>query len=128
MVLATALHGQPSCTRVFFAEAYEQPGLPTLYALLKAPSRKLLNLRGNERVGVFVGPERPTHWTEAHGRAEVLTAPNERELARRLVLAKAPEAGPFLARVSAEPIRIRLTWLRLTDVTVEPRLSLEMDA
>jgi nitroimidazol reductase NimA-like FMN-containing flavoprotein (pyridoxamine 5'-phosphate oxidase superfamily) len=126
MVLATEIEAQPSCTRVFFAETYETGELPTLYALVKSPSRKLANLRANPRVGVFVGPERPTSWLEAHGRAAVLEDPHTRERAQTLVLTKAPEAGPFLARVIAEPIRIDLSWLRLTDVTTEPRAVLEL--
>jgi nitroimidazol reductase NimA-like FMN-containing flavoprotein (pyridoxamine 5'-phosphate oxidase superfamily) len=126
MVLATEADGQPSCTRVFFAEVYEASDLPTLYALVKSPSRKLVNLQANPRVGVFIGPEQPTSWLEAHGRAAVLEDTRARERALALVLAKAPEAGPFLARVIADPTRIDLSWLRLTDVTAEPRAVIEL--
>jgi nitroimidazol reductase NimA-like FMN-containing flavoprotein (pyridoxamine 5'-phosphate oxidase superfamily) len=126
MVLATEMDGQPSCTRVFFAATYETSELPTLYTLVKSPSRKLANLQANPRVGVFIGPERPTSWLEAHGRAAVLEDPRTRERAQALVLAKAPEAGPFLARVVADPTRIELFWLRLTDVTAEPRAVIEL--
>ena len=143
LVVATVADGQPWCTRVFFAEAFERDGepddeeggaehdgpeagsLPTLYVLAKTPSRKLANLRANDRVGIFVGPEQPTAWLEARGRATVL-AGQEAAAARQRVLAKAPEAGPFLARVTAEAVRIRLGWLRLTDVRVEPRRVIEL--
>ena len=137
LVLATVADGQPWCTRVFFAEAFdadvgrrdgadddpEDGRLPTLYVLAKAPSRKLANLRANDRVGVFVGPEQPTAWLEARGHAAILAAAAD---ARARVLAKAPEAEPFLARVTAEAVRIRLGWLRLTDVRVEPRRVIEL--
>ena len=139
LVLATVADGQPWCTRVFFAEAFdadvgrrdgadddpEDGRLPTLYVLAKAPSRKLANLRANDRVGVFVGPEQPTAWLEARGHAAVLTG-DAAAVARERVLAKASEAGPFLARVTAEAVRIRLGWLRLTDVRAEPRRVIEL--
>ena len=130
LVVATVADGQPWCTRVFFAEAFEDDAgedgpLPTLYLLTKTPSRKLANLRANDRVGVFVGPEQPTAWLEARGHAGVL-AEQDADAARERVLAKAPEAGPFLARVTAEAVRIRLGWLRLTDVRVEPRRVIKL--
>ena len=130
LVVATVADGQPWCTRVFFAEAFDNDGggdhaLPTLYLLAKTPSRKLANLRANDRVGIFVGPEQPTAWFEARGHAVVL-ADERAAAARERVLAKAPEAGPFLARVTAESVRIRLDWLRLTDVRVEPRRVIEL--
>ena len=129
LVGATVADGQPWCTRVFFADAFEAGGedgpLPTLYLLAKAPSRKLANLRANDRVGVFVGPEQPTAWLEARGHADVLTEPDA-AAARDRVLAKAPEVGPFLARVTAVAVRIRLGWLRLTDVRVQPRRVIEL--
>ncbi len=131
VVVATVAEGQPWCTRVFFAEAFEggdgpeTGAFPTLYLLAKTPSRKLANLRANDRVGVFIGPEQPTAWLEARGHAEVLAEPDASR-ARDRVLAKAPEAGPFLARVTAVTVRIRLGWLRLTDVRAEPRRVIEL--
>lgn len=130
LVIATVADEQPWCTRVFFAEAYEDHGTgdvapPTLYLLAKTPSRKLTNLLANDRVGVFVGPEQPTAWLEARGQSRIL-AGQEATAARERVLAKAPEAGPFLARVTAEAVRVRLAWLRLTDVRVEPRRVIEL--
>ena len=130
LVVATVADEQPWCTRVFFAEAFEEDGcegvaLPTLYLLVKTPSRKLTNLRANDRVGVFVGSEQPTAWLEARGLAEVLSDPDA-AVAREQLLAKAPESGPFLARVTAEAVSIRLGWLRLTDVRVEPRRVIEL--
>ena len=138
LVLATVVDGQPWCTRVFFAEelggepcfAEELGGEPclTLYLLAKTPSRKLTNLEANDRVGVFVGPEQPTAWLEARGRATVLRDPTDDAAARARVLAKSPEAGPFLARVTAEAVRVRIEWLRLTDVRVTPRRVIEIEA
>ena len=130
LVVATVADRQPWCTRVFFAETFDGDGgedvaLPTLYLLAKMPSRKLTNLGANDRVGVFVGPEQPTAWLEARGRAAVLSG-SDASTARDRVLTKAPEAGPFLARVTAEAVRIRLGWLRLTDVRVEPRHVVEL--
>ena len=130
LVIATVADEQPWCTRVFFAEAFEEQGAdttspPTLYLLAKTPSRKLTNLLANDRVGVFVGPEHPTAWLEARGQAIVLAGDAAAD-ARARVLAKAPEAGPFLARVTAEAVRVQLAWLRLTDVRAEPRSVIEL--
>ena len=138
LVVATEAEGQPWCTRVFFAETFgaETPealtaptdGLPTFYAMTKMPSRKLTNLAANARVGLFVGPDFPTAWLEARGIAEILADPGETQAARNLVLAKSPEAGPFLARVTAVAVRINVRWLRLTDAATDPRRIVERGA
>lgn len=128
LVVATEAAGQPWCTRVFFAEAWEGGDLPTLYALAKTPSRKLENLTHNPRVGLFVGPDFPTAWLEARGTARVVTAPSADRRVRDLVLGKSPDAGPFLARVTAVAVRIEVGWLRLIDANAEPRLIVELGA
>jgi nitroimidazol reductase NimA-like FMN-containing flavoprotein (pyridoxamine 5'-phosphate oxidase superfamily) len=133
LVIATEADGQPWCTRVFFAETFgaETPGddaLPTFYAMTKTPSRKLTNLATNARVGLFVGPDFPTAWLEARGTATMLADPGETQAARDLVLAKSPEAGPFLARVTAVAVRIEVGWLRLTDAATDPRRVVERGA
>jgi nitroimidazol reductase NimA-like FMN-containing flavoprotein (pyridoxamine 5'-phosphate oxidase superfamily) len=133
LVVATEAEGQPWCTRVFFAETFgsavsEEGDLPAFYVLAKTPSRKLTNLATNTRVGLFVGPDFPTSWLEARGTAEVLDDPGETQAARDLVLAKSPEAGPFLARVTAVAVRIDVRWLRLTDAATDPRRIVERGA
>jgi nitroimidazol reductase NimA-like FMN-containing flavoprotein (pyridoxamine 5'-phosphate oxidase superfamily) len=126
LVVATEAEGQPWCTRVFFAETFERGELPTLYVLTKTPSRKLENLTANPRVGLFVGPDYPTAWLEARGTAEEVADPGEAARGRALVLAKAPQAEPFLKRVTAVTVRIEVGWLRLIDAATDPRLIVEL--
>jgi nitroimidazol reductase NimA-like FMN-containing flavoprotein (pyridoxamine 5'-phosphate oxidase superfamily) len=126
LVVATESAGQPWCTRVFFAEVFERrDGLPTLYAMAKTPSRKLANLMANPRVGLFVGPDFPTAWLEARGTARQVEDAREAAHGRELMLTKSPEAGPFLARVTAVAVRIDVEWLRLTSAATDPRYIIE---
>src|SRR6202023_941084 len=73
LAIATEHEGQPYVTRVFFVEELVTESRLKLYGTFITSSRKLVNLRENPRVGLFIGPSTPSIWLEATAEASILT-------------------------------------------------------
>ncbi len=116
LLIATERDHQPYTTGAFFAEEFTESGDLVLYFTFIVTSRKLANLRDNPKVGLFIGPRQPTEWLEGTGTAQVVEDPQEAERARRLVMAKSELAGTFIAKVPIVPVRVVVTWARITDL------------
>jgi hypothetical protein len=117
LVLATVdAGGAPEAASVFYAPV-DDGGVPVLVCALLSPSNKLAHLRGNPRAGVYIGPQSPTRWLQASVVATIVDTPEERESRLAQLLAHAPDAGVFVERVPVTPVVLRITSLKLTDLT-----------
>src|SRR5258708_8850101 len=109
LVIATEHEGQPFATRIFFVEDPATETACTLYGTLLTNSRKLVNIKQNPHVGIFIGPDQPSTWMEATAYAHVLD--EARALALRDKLApKSPPPAPLISLLAtaAGPLTIPL--------------------
>jgi nitroimidazol reductase NimA-like FMN-containing flavoprotein (pyridoxamine 5'-phosphate oxidase superfamily) len=122
LVIATEHEGQPFVTRAFYVEKPIEAGDTslTLYGTFIVTSRKLANLRENARVGLFIGPDRPSVWLEATARAYAIEDEQASAEAREKLEQKSPTAAAFIARVPIVAVEIRVGWLRITNLTGGP--------
>ncbi|HEY7348292.1 MAG TPA: pyridoxamine 5'-phosphate oxidase family protein [Ktedonobacterales bacterium] len=116
LLIATERDHQPFTTGAFFAEEISENGDITLYFTFIVTSRKLANLRDNPKVGIFIGPRQPTEWLEGTGAAQVVEEAQEAERVKSLVMNKSELAGKFMAQVPIVPVRVAVTWARITDL------------
>lgn len=119
LVIATEYEGQPFVTRAFYVEKPIEANDTslTLYGTFIVTSRKLANLRENGRVGLFIGPDRPSVWLEATAYAYALEDEQVSATVREQLGQKSPTAAGFIARVPIVAVEIRVDWLRITDLT-----------
>ncbi len=121
LVIATQDGDQPYATRAFYVEkpldAHDTS--LDLYGTFIVTSRKLANLRINPRVGLFIGPDKPSAWLEATAHARVLDD-DESTAVKANLSEKSPLAGAFIAQVPVAAVRLSLRWLRLTDLAATP--------
>ena len=116
LVLATVRDGRPWVASVFYAPQ-EADGAVTLTCTLLASSGTLANLRADPHAAVFVGPREPTRWLQATATAAIVEDEPARQDAINRLLAHAPAARVFVERVAVVPVVLRLTGLKLTDLT-----------
>ena len=116
LLIATERDHQPYTTGAFFAEEITDSGNLVLYFTFIITSRKLANLRDNPKVGIFIGPRQPTEWLEGTGKAYVVEDAQEAERVKQLVMTKSELAGKFMAQVPILPVRVDVTWARITDL------------
>ncbi|HEU5369726.1 MAG TPA: pyridoxamine 5'-phosphate oxidase family protein [Ktedonobacterales bacterium] len=116
LLIATERDHQPYTTGAFYAEEITESGDIILYFTFIVTSRKLANLRDNPKVGLFIGPRQPTEWLEGTGIARVVEDAEEAERAKQLVMKKSELAGQFMAMVPIVPVRVVVTWARITDL------------
>jgi hypothetical protein len=116
LVLATERDGRPWIASVFYAPAETAGGL-TLTCALLATSGKLANLRRNPHAAVYVGPREPTRWLQASAVASILDREDAARAAIQRLLAHAPAAAVFVEKVPVVPVMLRVTGLKLTDLT-----------
>lgn len=119
LVIATEHEGQPFVTRAFYLEKPIEAGDTslTLYGTFIVTSRKLANLRENARVGLFIGPDKPSVWLEATAHAYALEDEQVSAEVREKLGQKSPTAAAFIARVPIVAVEIRVEWLRITNLT-----------
>src|SRR5260370_24060564 len=117
LVIATEHKGQPYATRIFFVEDAITETTVTLYGTLITNSRKLANLQHNPQVGIFIGPDQPSAWMEATAHARVLENEDEAAQVRPKLAEKSPTAGAFISRVRTATVELKISWLRITDLT-----------
>lgn len=120
LAIATEHDGQPYVTRVFYVEQPIQDEQLTLFGTFITTSRKLANLRQNSRVGLFIGPERPTVWLEATARARIISEESEGAAIRELLSKKSVVAAAFIARLPIVAVELQVNWLRITNVAANP--------
>lgn len=116
LLIATERDHQPYTTGAFYAEEINERGDIFLYFTFIVTSRKLANLRENPKVGIYIGPRQPTEWLEGTGIAQVVEDPEEAERTKQLVMTKSELAGQFMAQVPIVPVRVAVTWARITDL------------
>jgi uncharacterized protein YhbP (UPF0306 family) len=120
LAIATEYEGQPYVTRVFYVEQPIHDDTLILYGTFITTSRKLANLQQNPRVGLFIGPQQPTVWLEATGRARVITDEVMSAGVRKQLGQKSAVAAAFIARVPTAAVELQVNWLRITDVAANP--------
>ena len=122
LVIATEQEGQPFVTRAFYLEKPIEAGDTslTLYGTFIITSRKLANLRENPRVGLFIGPDKPSVWLEAIANAYAIEDEQASAEVREQLGQKSPTAAAFIARVPIVAVEIRVDWLRITNLTGGP--------
>lgn len=126
-VVATARDGLPWISGSFFAPHWTPDGELCFYCAFRCNSYKLATLRLNPQAAVYVGPDRPTRWLQAGVVGTVLADAVERNRGLAFLLAHAPAAGPFLATGQIEVVRFQPTRLNLRDLTVSPRLRVDLE-
>jgi len=122
LVIATQDGDQPYATRAFYVEKpLDAHGTALdLYGTFIVTSRKLANLRTNPRVGLFIGPDKPSAWLEATAYARVLDDDEESAAVKANLSEKSPVAGAFIAQVPVAAVRLSVRWLRITDLAATP--------
>lgn len=111
MFLASAGDAGPWVNGVYFAES----GLFTLYLVLEQRGRTLAAVRAQPRVAVIVSTGSPMDpFLQASAEAEVLDGAAA-DRARATLLAKVPQAAPFLA-APIEAARLTVAGWRVTDI------------
>ena len=120
LIIATEHEGQPYATRAFYVEQPVNDTNLTLYGTFITTSRKLANLRQNPRVGLFIGPDRPTAWLEATAQAHVLTDEQAGKAAIERLGKKSAVAAGFIARLPIVAIELQVNWLRITNIAANP--------
>ncbi len=122
LVIATEHEGQPFVTRAYYVEKPVEAGDTslTLYGTFIVTSRKLANLRENERIGLFIGPNEPSAWLEATAHAYALEDEQASARVRERLGQKSPSAAVFIARVPIVAVEIRVDWLRITNLAASP--------
>ena len=120
LAIATELDGQPYVTRAFFVEEpVSETGLK-LYGTFITTSRKLANLKQNPRVGIFIGPDKPSAWLEATAQARILTDESASAVVCENLGKKSPMAATFIARVPIAAVELTINWLRITNLAAKP--------
>jgi nitroimidazol reductase NimA-like FMN-containing flavoprotein (pyridoxamine 5'-phosphate oxidase superfamily) len=122
LVIATEEGDQPYATRAFFVEKPLDTNDASLdlYGTFIVTSRKLANLKANPRVGLFIGPDKPSAWLEATAIASVVEGEAETAAIKTNLSEKSPAAGEFIARVPVAAVRLSVQWLRITDLAAIP--------
>jgi len=120
LAIATEHEGQPFVTRAFFVEEPLDESSLRLYGTFITTSRKLSNLQQNPRVGIFIGPSQPSAWLEATALARTLEDKSASSKVLENLSRKSSVAAGFIARVPVIAVEMRVTWLRITDLTAEP--------
>ena len=120
LAIATEHDGQPFVTRAFFVEEPVSENRVRLYGTFITTSRKLANLQQNPRVGIFIGPSQPSAWLEATALARTLNDESESSMLLENLGKKSPVAAAFIARVPIVAVEMRITWLRITNLTASP--------
>jgi uncharacterized protein YhbP (UPF0306 family) len=111
MFLATAGDAGPWINGVYFAEE----GLYALVLVLEKRGRTLAAIRNQPRVAVMVSTGSPADpFLQARAEAEVL-ADDAAEQARTTLVAKVPQAAPFLS-APVEAVRLTVAGWRVTDI------------
>jgi uncharacterized protein YhbP (UPF0306 family) len=111
MFLATAGDAGPWVNGVYFAEE----GLYTLFLVLERRGRTLAAIRSQSRVAVIVSTGSPTDpFLQASAEAEELSGAVA-ERARGALLAKVPQAAPFL-EAPVEAVQLTVAGWRVTDI------------
>jgi uncharacterized protein YhbP (UPF0306 family) len=111
MFLATAGDAGPWVNGVYFAEE----GLYTLFMVLERRGRTLAAIRSQSRVAVIVSTGSPADpFLQAAAEAEELSGAAA-ERARAALVAKVPQAGPFLD-APVEVVRLTVAGWRVTDI------------
>ncbi len=120
LAIATELDGQPYVTRAFFVEEPVSDTSLKIYGTFITTSRKLANLKQNPRVGIFIGPDKPSSWLEATAQARILTDESATAVVRENLGKKSPIAATFIARVPIVAVELRVNWLRITNLAAGP--------
>jgi hypothetical protein len=123
LAIATEHDGQPFVTRAFFVEEPVSESSLRLYGTFITTSRKLANLQQNPRVGIFIGPSQPSIWLEATALARILNDESVSSIVLENLGKKSPVAAAFIARVPTVAVEMRITWLRITNLTANPRYT-----
>jgi hypothetical protein len=111
LFLATAGEAGPWVNGVYFAE----DDLFTLSLVLERGGRTIAAIRSQPRVAVIVSTGSPGDpFLQATADAEVLVG-GAAEYSCNLLLAKVPQAGPFLA-APIETVRLTVNTWRVTDI------------
>ena len=125
MILATAEHGQPWTSGVFFAHEVTPDGKLVLYATMLQGSRKVETLQKNPRVGFYVGPREPSRWLQGAGRAVVARNPEVIAKGTAIVREQAPGAAMFIDRVPVHLVRIFVEQAQLVDLAGRYKAELQ---
>jgi hypothetical protein len=120
LAIATVHDRQPYVTRVFFVEEPVNDSSLKLHGTFITSSRKLANLRENPRVGLFIGPDKPSIWLEAIAEAHILTSDSDIAAVREKLGKKSVTAAGFLARVPIAAVELEVKWLRITNLMGGP--------
>ena len=120
LAIATVHNGQPYVTRVFFVEEPVNDTSMKLYGTFITSSRKLANLHENPRVGLFIGPDKPSIWLEATAEAHILTDDSAIAAVRENLGKKSAVAAGFIAQVPTAAVELQVNWLRITNLTGGP--------
>ena len=116
-VLATAaLSGRPEAAVMGYAV------LPDLTVILSTDrnSRKVVNLRANPQVALVFGWAFDELNVQREGQAEVVDGGEERKKCEEIYFASHPESAEFRGLSETIYIRVKPSWYRLSDYTVEP--------
>jgi hypothetical protein len=123
MSLAVSDAGEPWAAVVYFVDDEPSPGsLDMCCSILMSPQRRAL-FQTRPRVAFVVAGTEPDRWFQGVGSAEIVTDEADANAIVKRLADKAADAGPFLDRVGATPVRIHVDRLKVTDLDAEPPVT-----
>jgi nitroimidazol reductase NimA-like FMN-containing flavoprotein (pyridoxamine 5'-phosphate oxidase superfamily) len=123
MSIALASGGEPWIAKVFFVEDQPEPGCLDLCCSVLTTSRKFAMLKDNPTVAFVVAGELPDRWIQGTGRAQVVDDEADGAAIFKRLEDKSEAAGPFLARMPSQPVRIHVGRMKVTDVAATPPIA-----